>query len=739
MPRPVLTLLPLCLAISSAVHAAGETPAPPVSWEFCASPETLPVFKTDLPEGVDRDTASSDITADSLELVKDQTTIFSGAVEVQRGDQWLATDQVTFEHDSERFITEGPVRYQDHAVRLTASQAKADQRSNRIELTDIRYQLEAQNGNGVAATAVMQDDRGKLTQATYSTCPPGQRQWEFSASTIKIDQKRAMGSAYNAKLKVGGVPILWLPYVQFPTDDRRRTGLLMPTLGYDQTNGLDLTLPVYLNLAPNYDATLKPRLLSDRGLLMGSELRYLTARHNGTIEGYWLPGDDIANRDRHYLKLDHTSRLTGNWYASAHLNDVSDVRYFRDFGETTSLNAITLLNSNAGFYGRGKGWTASLSAERWQIASPLLPSGSEPYRRLPRARFDWERPLLGMLEGGISTEAVRFEHATLEGANRFDLRPYLRAPLGGSYWFLTPELAWRYTGYSLDDGLVGANGNDTPSRSVPIASLDAGLVFERDFQWGQTDLLQTLEPRLFYLRVPTRNQDDLPLLDTQALSFSWPGLFRDNRFGGADRQSDANQITAALSSRVFSRADGRELLSASLGRVFYFDPPEVKLPGEPEPPSGGSAYVAEASLAVSDRWDIDFAQQWQPSENRTSLSAIRSQWRYGNGGLLNAAYRYRVGVLEQTDLSFVVPINPQWRLIGRWNYSLRDGQTIESMGGFEWKSCCVALRLVARRYTRIFDASQNLGIFLELELNGVGSLGRDTAPLLDNGILGYSR
>lgn len=735
MPRLRLALLPFSLALACVAHAGEPTPA---GWEFCPVPEALPEFKPGLPTGGDRETAATDISAKDLTFVRDQSTVFSGDVELQRADQWLGTDRLTWWHDEQRFQTEGSVRYQDKGLRLTAERLSGDQRRDRIELQGVQYQIAQQNGNGEAMEAILEGDVGLLTRASFSTCPPSQRQWELVAGEIKVDQANAVAAARNATLRIGRVPVLWLPYARFPTDDRRRSGILMPKLGYNRENGVDFTLPIYLNLAPNYDATLSPRLLGRRGVMLGGEFRYLGEGHRGELDAYWLGNDDRSGRDRHHVDFFHLSRLSGHWDLRTHLRDVSDVDYFQDFGDSSDRTAITLLQSDAGLYGRGHGWQASLRADRWQIASPLLPPGSEPYQRLPRAQIGWEHPLQPWLAAGVEAETVRFRHDSLPGGDRFDLRPYARIDFAGHWWFLSPQLAWRYTGYSLDRRLA-AGSDRNPSRSLPIASLDAGLMFERDLRWGGQAVVQTLEPRLFYLRAPYRDQDSLPLFDTQPLSLAWPGLFRDNRFGGADRQGDANQATLALSSRFFGAADGRERLSASLGRIFYFDPPRVRLPGEPADSSEGSAWIGEVNLAIADDWNIGLHQQWEPDRRGSLLTAVRGQWRYRPGGLLNLGYRYRIDQLEQTDLSFVIPINPQWRLVGRWNHSLRDGRSLESLAGFEWNSCCVALRVLARRYIRSADARANLGLYVELELNGVGSFGRDTARLLDNAILGYSR
>lgn len=743
MHRPALRLLPLCLAIACATHARAahaQEPAAP-TWDLCPSAETLPMFRplSNATAAADDATLPTDVGGENIDISQRDTTVLSGKVELQRGDQWLGTDKLTYQHDTERFFTEGPVQYQDDGLRFTADKAEGDQKADLMRLQGVRYQFNQNLGNGTAESLTMSGKTGTMQDGTYSTCPPGQRQWEFTASRIDVDQEQAMGTARNATLRLGGVPVLWLPYVRFPTDDRRRTGLLAPTLGRDDRNGFEYEQPIYLNLAPNYDATLKPRWLSKRGLMLGGEFRYLTEGSRGVLDASWLPDDDVTGRDRGLATFQHRSSLGPHWYASANLNHVSDVRYFEDFGDSLASSSVSLLASDAGIYGRGLGWSASLSAQSWQIANPIVVPGTEPYRRLPTAQAAWERTFAPWLELGATAEAVRFQHETLDGGERVDIKPYVRLPFGGAAWFVTPEIAWRYTAYSLDDSLVPAGGDRSPTRSVPVMSLDAGAFLEREFQWNDRGLLQTLEPRLYYLRVPYRDQDDLPLFDTQPLTFSWPGLFRDNRFAGADRQGDADQVTLALTSRLLDAADGRELVSGSIGRIHYFDPPRVTVPGAPLLSDEGSAWVAEANIALGRRWSLGLAQQWEPDTDRTTLSAVRSQWRFGDGGLVNASYRYRADLLEQTDLSFVLPINQNWRLMGRWNYSLRDDETLEALAGFEWKSCCVAVRLLGRQYIREFGGERNTGIYLELELNGLGGLGRDTARLLDDAILDYSR
>lgn len=755
MRQTTLRLLPLCLAISGAVHAQAE-PAPP-TWLLCANPSTIPWFTEASRTTADRESAPTDISADTLDVKKTESTVFSGNVELTRADQWLHTEKVTFSHESEQFVTEGQVRYQDRSVRLTAESASGDQKNDTLRMGQVHYQFNEELGNGTAGTAVMRGPVGVLTNATYSTCPPTQRQWEFSASRISVNNETATGVARNVTLRLGGIPVLWLPVISFPTDDKRRSGLLAPTLGRDDRNGLDLKFPIYMNLAPNYDATLTPRWLSKRGLMLGGEFRYLTERSKGRFDGTWLPDDDLTGDDRSFLSWEHYTTLNRHWFVSADLNNVSDKFYLSDFGDSIDATSISLVNSNVGIYGRGKYWSASLSAESWQIASPLLLDGEEPYRRLPRLQGSANKPLSRWVEAGLDFEAVRFSHDSLDpdnpanetrydGGNRVDFRPYLRLQFGGNAWFVTPQLAWRYTAYRSLDGLPVDDGAASDvTRSLPIASLDAGAYFERNLSWRGHDYVQTLEPRLFYLYVPYRDQSTLPIFDTRELTFGWTSLFRDNRFGGADRQADANQLALALTTRILSAADGRERLSAGIGRITYFDQPRVKLLGsEPDYSDNGSAWIATVDLSVSDWWSLGMTHQWDPDDRRTDLSSVHTQLRLHHGTIVNAAYRYRRSSLnqpplEQTDLSFVIPVNANWNLYGRWNYSLHDNQTIEALAGLEWKSCCVAVRLVGRQYIRSFDSRQNLGVYLEIELNGIGSFGRDTARLLDNAILGYTR
>ncbi|HQW75305.1 MAG TPA: LPS assembly protein LptD, partial [Dokdonella sp.] len=410
----------------------------------------------------------------------------------------------------------------------------------------------------------------------------------------------------------------------------------------------------------------------------------------------------------------------------------SDDRYFEDFGRSLSIAATTLLPSSAYFRGQGSWWKASVGGDEYQITDPTLSVAAEPYRRLPRATFDADHSLLGNLDAGIRSEYVSFSKDNAVDAHRLDLYPYLAMPIERAAWFVRPELGFRYTSYQID-----RDADKSPHRGTPIASVDAGLRFERALDLGGSGYTQTLEPRAYYLRVPYRDQDNLPLFDTQEVPFSFGQLFRSNRFVGADRQMDANNLTLALTSRLIEDSSGSERVSASIGQIRYFDDQRVQLPGRAGTDFNGSTYVGELDLRINERWRATFSNQWNPNSDRTELSAVGIQNRFGNDGVFNVSYRFRRNLLEQADASVLIPLNPSWRLVGRWNYSMFDRKTLEAFAGIEHDSCCIAWRLLARRYVHNIERDMSNALYFEVEFKGVGSLGQKTGDFLRRAILGY--
>lgn len=360
---------------------------------------------------------------------------------------------------------------------------------------------------------------------------------------------------------------------------------------------------------------------------------------------------------------------------------------------------------------------------------------------MPRLYVNWNQPLGEWFTAGLQAETVRFQHNDYGDGSRLDLKPYVSMPLQGPSWYITPTLAWRYTSYELEDDLAASlpGGDNKPSRSLPITSLDAGLFFDRDTQIKGDRFLQTLEPRLYYLNAPYRDQNGLPLFDTRPFTFSWGQLFRDNRYSGPDRQTDANQLTVAMTTRLIRQADGHERLSASVGQIFYFDDTLVVVPGETPVESGKSAWVADANYSPTDRWTIGASYQWDPKYRREDLSSLRARYLFNNDGIVNLSYRYRRNLLEQVDASFLYPINPTWSAVGRYYYSLLDRKPLEAIAGVQWDSCCMSVRALVRRYVRNREGDLNNSFQVEFVLKGLGSAGQNTERTLRRAILGYYR
>jgi len=485
-------------------------------------------------------------------------------------------------------------------------------------------------------------------------------------------------------LRIGKVPVLYVPWFMFPIDERRRTGLLFPSLSNSDRNGFDYKQPIYINLAPNYDMTLYPRIMTDRGSMLGAEFRYLSNRGMGTISGAYMPNDDLRDDEpgfgsRGHFAFNGYQNLSRHWQARANLIHISDPRYFEDFNSSIQGIAVYNAHSIAGLYGRGRTWTASLSADTYQLADYTLSERTLPYDRLPRASATWNWRELRWLEAGVEAEAVRFEKDAAvanripggfdferAGGSRLVVKPYVTMPFKGAFWFVQPTFAWRYNAYQVDEDLARQTRTGrSPSLSVPIGSLDAGLFFDRATTVDGESYLQTLEPRIYYLNVPYRDQTDQPVFDTGELTFSWGQMFRDNRFSGADRQADANQLTLALTTRLLRERDGKERLSASLGQIRYFDDSLVTLPGKPAIEQGRSAWVADATWAPTDRWNFGASYQWNPTEREKDLVSVRGRYMLPDDGIVNLSYRFRRDVSEQADFSFLYPINPTWSVVGR--------------------------------------------------------------------------
>ena len=712
-----MLLLSILAAPAGAREAAGSCPLP-------VAPEVLPA---DLPASV-TDGEMVRVRADHVDLGQDSLTHFRGNVDIVQGRQWLRADQVSIDRTLDIAQATGHVRYVDPDLSFSAVQADVDLAADSATLSEVEYQLRERAGRGRADTVEQTgENTSRLEAVTFTACPVGNSDWYLVADKMTLHHDSGRGSARDVTLRFKEFPLLRLPWISFALDERRMSGFLIPGIG-GSDDGIDVQIPYYLNIAPNQDATLTPRLIADRGAMLLGEYRYLGQRFAGQLNVEHMPNDNLTGDHRSYTRLRHYARAAPNWVVNLDLNHVSDDRYFEDLSNSLTATSRSFLRSYAQLSAAGDGWRGNLLVDDFETLDENISPLSEPHARLPRLTFSVDRPLREALRFELDSELVAFERDEGVEGTRLDLYPRLSLPLFRPAYYLEPSLGLHHTQYDLDRG-----EDRSPERTTAIVSLEGGLIFERrGARWRQT-----LEPRLFYLYVPFEEQDELPRFDTRDFTFSFGQLFRPNRFSGADRQGDANQLSLALTTRLLDPRNGRELLDASIGTIVYFRDQRVQLiPGTP-PEEDSSPLVAEINYRPADPWRVSLGIQIEPQDDRLEEAHLGVSYRTGGGRLVNFAYRQRSDVVDQLDVSFVAPLGERWTLLGRVNYSFQDNTILEGLAGFEYSSCCWALRAFARRYVRNLEGDKRNSLYLELELTGLGSLGRRTGPLLERAIVGF--
>jgi LPS-assembly protein len=603
------------------------------------------------------------------------------------------------------------------------------------------------NARGQASRAdMLSETQTYYEDITYTTCPPGRGDWSIAAQKLTVDEVEGRAVARNARLRIGGVPVFWTPYLSFPIDDRRKSGVLVPTLGSSEQTGIDITVPYYFNIAPNLDATLFPRYMSKRGFALGAELRWLTARQRGEAYGEVLP-DDSEYQDgetRGAFRLEHFGNYTPRLSSYVTFNYVSDDQYLEDFGNRLEVTSVRNLERRADLSYSGSGWNLLTRLQDFQTVDASLPPGARPYARLPQALLTVNpRPVWQGLRAGADADYSFFQHDDRVYGHRFAMQPYLTWPLRRPYGYLAPTINLYHTSYALDDRGTGLD--ESPSHTIPSVNLDSKLIFERTTEWFGRTSLQTLEPRAFYLYTPYEDQDDNPLFDTAALTFSFSSLFRPNRFTGRDRVGDANRLTLGLSSRTLDSETGLELFRASVGQILYFEDRRVQLsPGFPADETSTSAVVGELGARLYKHWSGRASFQWDPDQDEEPLQkrVVELHYETPENHLINLAYRFDQGTTpltryEDTDLSVRWPVNPGLELVGRWFYSMEHGETLEAFAGLEYGRCCWRVRLLGRHFKNAPGDSGTNSVMVQVEFAGLGALGHQVDKFLERGIYGY--
>jgi len=756
----------LCLLAAAAVHAADVCPAP------AKHKRSAPVMI------IPSDDHRIRIESDGASLDANGFAVLTGHVQLHQDQRTIAADRVTYDEKTGKVTVAGSVDFEDPRLGIKSSAGAYDALGGAF-FDQANFRIFDRNGRGFAKEmSVTPEGIVHLNKVRYTSCPVGNEDWMIQANNIKLDTDAEQGIAHGVVMRFKDVPVFYSPYLAFPLGDDRQSGLLFPSLGHSGNNGYQLDVPYYFNLAPNYDATLTPGYLSKRGVQLGGEFRFLTEGSHGQLEENFLPNDSIEHGDRYFVHFSDITNIAPGLRFDTDVSGVSDSNYFSDFAVGADQTSVTFLERRAEFLYYDDIWRIRAQGQNFQTIDTSIEAGDRPYSRVPRVEAYGLVPLIGGLEFAVSSEATNFIREVGPTGVRADVSPELRWDLRTPGYFFEPIVGYHFTQYDLQNAASGAPS--TPTRTLPYASVDTGLVFDRD-AGAQGQRIVTLEPRLMYTYIPYRNQDELPLFDTGLPDFNMVELFRSNRYVGDDRIGDANQLAFGLTSRLFNESTGAQYLSATLGEIRYFTLPRVLLPNEitqtlpgqtlptlpgqtnqsqlilpgynlPTLPGQtlstapqevaqayhGSDVVGEISVSAYKNWSVNLDYQWNPYTSQTDKNEILVQYHPDQNKVINVGYRFQQDILKQYDVSFAWPIANRWNTVGRYVYSIQDHEVIEQLAGFEYKSCCWRIQVLQRRYLTNRTGGLDTSVALQLELTGLSSVGKRSDTFLSKEISGYS-
>lgn len=692
--------------------------------------------------------------SDKIRLFADQALVkenegistFQGNVLVQRNNRVLQAEFVTYDRQADKLEANNKFTFWDEQFLLQGEHLKL-YGNDRGEMRDAHYWLLKEfredfgYGRGFAQFIRQKDkDHLRLTNTSYTTCQQETPIWELNAQETYLDNENAIGESWHTVVRVLGIPVFYTPYLSFPLNNDRKSGFLSPSVGSSNKVGTEFAVPYYFNLHPSYDATLTPRIMSKRGLQLHGEFRYLTATSGGQLEAEYLHHDKTYGDQRSSVAYRHSGTFLQSWYSDITLNHASDNDYFTDLGSNLRMASITHLEKRGDLYYFGNGWVGLARLQTFQTLddNPY----ARPYSRLPQLALKTNIPEANLavnVEGEIDFSQFDRDVTITPGATgrRFNSYLALSYPWQTPGSFIIPKISAHYTRYDLENVL--ANQQSRIRRTLPSYSLDSGLFLERPLQFNNKAYLQTLEPRLLYRYTPYEDQTGIPIFDTAPYDLTFNQLFRETTYSGPDRINDANQLSIGLTSRFLEKRTGREQFRGSIGQIRYFDEQQVTMPGHSPPIEDSSSFIAELAAYYDKVWMGSTTYRWNPHDSNSEYSVWRLRYQdVDNQHLLNFSYRLREKKLEQTDIAWYWRLNPRWKVLGRWNYSLHYETELETFLGVEYQSCCWAVRAIARRYLDDLQQEDYVnGFFLQVQLRGLGGIGKQADEFLEHSIPGY--
>lgn len=695
------------------------------------------------------------VLGDTTSGTTDQDLAAKGSAEVRRNTFVIKADALHYDQDTDMADAYGQVHLNNNGAVFSGPEAHMRVDSSEGFMSAPKYHFNVTGGSGSAERVDLLDtERSVFTKGTYTACSCSDNPaWYLKGGEFDFDTGADEGVAYNSVLFFQGVPIFASPWLSFPLSGDRRSGILPPSYSVSSTNGFELSLPYYFNIAPNRDLTVTPRLISKRGVQLQSTFRYLSPTYSGSITGEFLPDDHLTHTNRYALYIQHNQNFGNGFGGYIYYNKVSDNTYPEDLSSSVSqfLNGTQLLyQQEAGLTYNNGPWSVLAREQHWQTLTPSV----APYGREPQLNVKYAKYNVGGFDYGAEADYTNFRITTgdLTQGQRVMFNPYVSYSVVGPGYFVTPKVQWHLASYNLNnisnDVPVGTPKNFT--ESIPTLSFDTGLIFDRSVRLFGQDYIQTLEPRIYYVYTPYRNQASAPLFDTADSDFGLAEIFTPNTFVGNDRIADANRLTAAITTRFINPATGDERARFVIAQQYYFQDQRVTLlPTQTSTQATHSDLILGASLKLGAGFASETAFQYNADNNQLVKTSVGFGFSPASGKVINVAYRYTRAntTLDNTPINQVL-ISGQWPLthrvyvVGRFNYDLGGHRIVDGLVGLQYDADCWTLGAGIQRYANGLNTSgqnQSSTRFLaQLTLKGLSTVDNGLIPAFRASVAGYT-
>jgi LPS-assembly protein len=699
--------------------------------EVCFVPLAGPNLENSLLDG------QIQVKSEDSEINQDTFAQFKGKVEIDSSQVKIKADEAILNRQTQTLKATGNVSFQDNNITVSSENVQLNRISNELLIEKSVYQLNKVQGHGKAEKIGLGEKTGiNLIESSFTTCPVDDEVWRIQASNIEITPDQSRGVVKHARFYIKDVPVLYLPYFSFPVNDQRQSGILYPNIASNSSTGISVEQPIYWNIAPNYDLTFSPRLMSERGLQLKTEFRYLSEQHTGQVNIEYLPDDQELNNgtNRYFYRLFHSGQIGKNWRINSDINGLSDDNYIVDLGSDYYNRADTHLYKTLGL----SYFSQSLDVTAQFRDFEVLGDHPDSYRALPEIRLNYLTPMGLGAEFQINSELAYFESGELDNptATRFHIAPTVRYPFKNQWSEFLAEATVLHTRY-IQENIQNSALEKNISRTLGQVKVYGSLAFERPASWFGSETTQTFEPKVQYLYTSFEDQNNIGLYDTTRLFNDSAGLFRGQEFTGLDRISDNNQITVGITSR-FVDNNNQERFKLSLGQIFYLKDNQVV---DASKDDDRSALAAELDWQIGSKWYVHTQAQVSTITDKVERSSLSLEYQLAENKIMQINHRYVRDLsseeINQVGITASWPLAKNWQWVGRWYHDLELNRTVESYTGVQYESCCWTVSFVAQR--NLSNRFDDNGAQSTNEFESGFNVYFTTRNLLREGLFGYRR